>query len=353
MPRLADTLVEGTVARWLTQVGATVQVGDPIAAIETDKVTTELTAPNAGTVLELIAPEGRPVPVDSVIARIGGGELSPASEAPTTREPSSGSQTAGPLESPAAMKPTPVAARLLAEHGLSARQVQTRGRRLTKQDVLRHVDGHSRPPTEPLSAMRKAIAEHMLRAKTTIPHGQTIMEVDVTEVADRREQEKEAFRQRERANLTYTVLFVRALAHALSDAERPVDIGVAVALDAGLIVPVLRGVDRLSLGDIARAVDDLAGRARTGKLALEETQGALMTVTNVGSFGNLLASPIVPLGQMGILGPGLVERRPLAGPNQSIRPGWRCLVTLMFDRRALDDFAADRLLRRVLDHVRL
>jgi pyruvate/2-oxoglutarate dehydrogenase complex dihydrolipoamide acyltransferase (E2) component len=353
MPRLADTLVEGTVARWLTQVGATVKVGDPIAAIETDKVTTELTAPAAGTVLELVAPEGQPVPVDSVIARIGSGEFAPAIEAPSAPEAPAEPEPPAQPEQPAAVKPTPVAARLLAEHGLSAGQIETRGRRLTKQDVLRHVDGQGTRRREPLSAMRKAIAEHMLRAKTTIPHGQAVMEVDLTEVAARREREKEVFRQRERANLTYTVLFVRALAQALGDAEQPVDIGVAVALDAGLIVPVLRGADALSLGEIARAVDDLAGRARTGKLALEDTQGALMTVTNVGSFGNLLASPIVPLGQVGILGPGLVERRPLAGPGQSIRSGWRCLITLMFDRRVLDDFAADRLLRRVVDHVRL
>jgi len=200
--------------------------------------------------------------------------------------------------------------------------------------------------------MRRAIAEHMSRAFQTIPHGQTVMAADLTRLVSWRAQNKQAFQHSEGANLTFTVFFVYALARTLAQRTGgPVDVGVAVALDGGLIVPVLRAADTLTLGATARGITDLASRARANKLSPDETQGARMTVTNVGSFGNLTASPIVPLSQSGILAPGLVEQRPLPGPDSGVRLGWRCLLSLMFDRRALDDFAADRLLRSVVDEL--
>ena len=198
----------------------------------------------------------------------------------------------------------------------------------------------------PLTPMRRAIADHMTRSRQTISHGQAVLDADLTDLVAWRDQHKAAFLTTEGASLTFTVLFVRALARSLAAQTRAsVDIGVAVALDGGLIVPVLRAADSLSLAQTARGVADLAQRARANELTVEDTQGATMTVTNVGSFGNLTASPIIPLGQLGILGPGLVERRPLPGPEGAIRPGWRCLLSLVFDRRQTTDFAADRLLR--------
>jgi pyruvate/2-oxoglutarate dehydrogenase complex dihydrolipoamide acyltransferase (E2) component len=356
MPKLADTLVDGTVARWLKQVGDAVREGEPLAAIETDKVSSELVAPTSGTVAELLAPEGQPVPVDSVIARIA--PASPASAPPAQPRPAD----AGPP------RVTPLAAKLLAEHGLSPADLAVIAEgRVDKEAVLRYLDARAGPGTqrespsapasapggvvEPLSPMRRAIAEHMAEARRTIPHGQAVLGLDLTALALWREQAKAAFRQREGAPLTFTVLFVHALARALAAARpaAPIDLGVAVALDRGLIVPVVRHADRLDLAATARAVADLARRARAGQLDLAETRGALMTVTNVGSFGNLAAFPIVPLHQLGILGPGLVEPRPLPlpGPGFSLRLGWRCLLTLVFDRRAFDDLGAERLLRRV------
>jgi 2-oxoglutarate dehydrogenase E2 component (dihydrolipoamide succinyltransferase) len=202
--------------------------------------------------------------------------------------------------------------------------------------------------------MRRAIADHMTRARQSIPHGQSVMAADLTRVVAWRDAHKDAFQQSEGANLTFTVLFVFALARELARVvDAPVDVGVAVAIEAGLIVPVLRAADQLSLPETARGVADLANRARARQLRPDETQGARMTVTNVGSFGNLTAAPIVPLGQLGILGPGLVEPRPLPGPEGGIRPGWQCLLSLMFDRRAFDDFAADRFLRGVIDQLLL
>jgi 2-oxoglutarate dehydrogenase E2 component (dihydrolipoamide succinyltransferase) len=200
--------------------------------------------------------------------------------------------------------------------------------------------------------MRRAIAEHMTKARQCIPHGQTVMAADVSRLVAWREDRKAAFQQTEGANLTFTVLFVYAVAHELARVvESPVDLGVAVALQAGLIVPVLRSADQLTLPATARAVADVASRARASQLQPGETQGAQMTLTNVGSFGNLTAAPIVPLGQLGILGPGLIERRPLPAPDGGIRPGWQCLLSLVFDRRTFDDYSADRLLRGVIDQL--
>src|SRR5438067_3784940 len=355
MPKLADTLVEGTLGQWFKQVGDNVSQGEPLASIETDKVTTELTSPAAGTLLEMLVDEGQTVPVETPIARIG--DASSVLAAPPPPPPPSATIWDAPL------KTTPVAARLLAEHGLTRDQIPTQSVRLKRDDVLAYVERRAQPAADliPLTSMRRAIAEHMLRSHQTIPHGQTVMDADLTQLVGWRETTKDEFQQAEGASLTFTVLFVRALARRLAAlVESPIDIGVAVALDAGLIVPVLRQADQLTLAATARGITDLAGRARANQLKPDETQGARMTVTNVGSFGNLIASPIIPVGQLGILGPGLVERRPMPSRpygsehesfDGGIRQGWRCLLSLVFDRRALDDFAAERFLRGVVDEL--
>src|SRR6266542_4472801 len=326
MPRLADTLVEGTVGKWLKQVGESVAVGEPLVSIETDKVTTDVTAPAAGSVLELLVPEGQTVAVETPIARIGAAEGAASSATPATSaapETTAPPQVDSQLDEATVMrtvtdqapsvtrsvtgpKTTPLAARLLAEHGLRASDLGTAGR-VTKADVLRYLAERHEPsvhgePMEgsepferlpdnvvPLSSMRKAIAEHMVRARKTIPMGQTVLQADLTDVANWREREKGPFELREGAALTYTVLCVHALAQALraplepaprqsqkqagaqSHEQRPVDIGVAVALEAGLIVPVIRGADALSLAETARALADVAERARSGKLQPGET----------------------------------------------------------------------------------
>jgi len=348
MPKLADTLVDGTVGQWLKRVGETVQSGEPLASIETDKVTTELTSPANGTVLELLVAEGQTVAIETPIARLGSSPLPPGEAARSAGE---------------GRKVTPLAARLLAEHGLSPEAIApTPARRITRDDVLAHVaqqkrndpltptlslEGEGTPASvAPLPSMRRAIAEHMALARQTIPHGQCVMAADLTQLVVWRERHKADFLRTYGAPLTFTVLFVHALASQL---EPPANVGVAVALDNGLIAPVLRAAHDLSLGETARGIADLAGRARGGQLAPDATHGAAMTVTNVGSFGNVTAAPIVPVGQLGILGPGVVERRPLPAADGGIRLGWQCLLSLVYDRRAFDELAADRFLRRVVD----
>ncbi len=432
MPKLADTLVEGTVARWLKQPGDAVAAGEPLVQIETDKVSTELNAPASGVLLAQAVGEGQTVPIETVIARIGSGEGATAGAPPPAGPEASADGTPSAPAHGERARVTPIARRLLEEHGLSPAQVgKGDGSRVTKQDVLGYVNRRAalaekapgaaltptprerprteapvaRPPAgfaqkergsgpagsgssqreasaashgveagvddggrpytlEPLSSMRRAIAEHMTRARATIPHGQTVVEADLDALSAWREREKEAFRARTGAGLTYTVLFVSALGRALGrmapaldlplpsvDGKPAVNLGVAVAIESGLIVPVVRNADRLSLEETARAIKDLAERARGRTLGLDETQGAIMTVTNVGSFGNLTASPIVPLGQLGILGPGIVQRRPVALADGGIGLGWRCLVGLTFDRRAFSDLAADRFLGAVIEEL--
>jgi 2-oxoisovalerate dehydrogenase E2 component (dihydrolipoyl transacylase) len=348
MPKLADTLVEGTLGRWLKQPGQHVAAGEPLASIETDKVTTELTAPAAGTLLELLVAEGEVVPIETPIARIG----APSASSAPGRAAAPSAPAASAPESP---RPTPVASRLLEEHGLRAEDVDAGSRRLTKEDVLRHLEARSETHTislTPLTSMRRAIAQHMVKARQTIPHGQTVMAADLTELWRWRDSTRSDFEAMYGARLTFTVCFLNALARALADAgRRNVDLGVAVAVQNGLVVPVIRSADTLLLGETARALERIAQRARASSLIAEDMQGALMTLTNVGSFGNLLASPIVPLGQMGILGPGVVERRAMPAFD-GIRLGHQCFVSLMYDRRAFDDFAADRFLGSVVDHLR-
>jgi pyruvate/2-oxoglutarate dehydrogenase complex dihydrolipoamide acyltransferase (E2) component len=306
MPRLADTLVEGTIGEWLKAVGERVAAGEPLAVVETDKVTTDLPSPVEGMLLEHLVSAGETVAVDAPIARIGEtrGEFAPRVEAAVT---------------PPGPRPVATAA-----------------------------------APAPLTPMRRAIAAHMQQAVDTIPHGQTVMAVDLTDVVAWREGIKEPFRARERANLTFTVLFIFALAKAVARQLRndePVDLGVAVAMEGGLIVPVVRSASTRSPGELARTIADLASRARAGRLTPDDMHHAVMTLTNVGSFGNLTAAPIIPLGQLGILAPGTVEQRPVLNGDGGIRPGWRCMLSLSFDRRALDDFTADRLLRAVTDEL--
>jgi pyruvate/2-oxoglutarate dehydrogenase complex dihydrolipoamide acyltransferase (E2) component len=210
--------------------------------------------------------------------------------------------------------------------------------------------------------MRRGIAEHMVRSRATIPHGYTVMAADLTPLAAWRERQREAFLQVEGAPLTYTVCFLAALAGALEqlagslplplpakEGRTVVDLGVAVAVPQGLLVPVLRNAATRSLGEVARQLQDLAGRARAGQLAPVDMGGAVMSVTNVGSFGNLAAFPLIPVGQVGILGPGSIERRPMPTGDGGIRSGWQCLLSLSYDRSMLDEVQADQLLRRVID----
>ena len=416
MPQLGETVFEGTVARWLKQPGDPVRRQEPLLDITTDKIDTEVPAPAAGFLLKILAAEGTTVQVGSVIAYIGDkeGEITEEAEGPgeavESREetdrsaPSSSfsaSRRAGDAASDA--KPegrafvSPVVARLSAKHNIDLDEVQGSGRqgRVTKKDLLAYIEAAKKQPPaaqsaaaavpsvdevlQPLSNMRRAIAEHMSRSVRASPHVVTIFEVDMTAVVRHRAAHKEEFAQKG-VNLSFTPYFVAAIAAALGEnptvnsswtdaglmLSQRIHVGIAVAVPDGLVVPVIRDADEMNLQGLARTVNDLAGRARRGGLSPDELRGGTFTVTNHGTSGSLLGTPIINQPQAAILGVGKISKRavvnsggsdgasadpllPSADDTISIRP--MSYLSLAFDHRILDGFGADNFLADVVKRL--
>ncbi|HLF28534.1 MAG TPA: dihydrolipoamide acetyltransferase family protein [Anaerolineae bacterium] len=422
MPQLGESVVEGKISKWLKQIGQAVKLYEPILEVETDKVTTEVTAAGEGTLLKLYYNEGEVVQAGTPIAFIGqSGETPPPGGAlrvdTHTAEPLH-AQTAGAGgNGPAAQRVSPVVARIAAEHNIDVAQVPGTGEggRVTKKDILAFVERQKvapplplgegpgvrdlapweqpglgelfRPseevfgaaatqpaPTAPapaptlsampgetvaLSSMRKAIAEHMLRSKQTSPHVTTVFEVDLGRVVAHRDAHKAPF-ERDGAKLTFTPYFVAAAVAALKQhplvnsswsdngivLHRQVNVGVAVSLGAeGLIVPVIKHADSMNLLGLARAVNDLAERARRKQLQPDEVHGGTFTITNHGASGSLFATPIINQPQCGILGVGKIEKRVVVVTNEgvdaiAIKP--MVFIGLTFDHRVLDGNSADQ-----------
>jgi 2-oxoglutarate dehydrogenase E2 component (dihydrolipoamide succinyltransferase) len=276
LPRLADTLVEGTVSRWLKRPGDRVARGEPLVEIETDKVNSELESPYEGLLSEIVAAEGATVPVGEVIARIDEGPAGSGAAPQAERQAPAG----------AAAEPGDRSG----SHPSSAGAVQ-------------------------LEPLRRRIAERMQEARATVDQGSCSLQVDVSTAA---------------GEGGWTARFVRAAARGGGYAN----VGLAVEVPGGLVVPVVREADRRSLPELAEAVGDLVLRARESRLAAGESSGGEFTLTNVGSVGSLLAFPLVNPGQPGILAPGAV----IEG---------RCWLTLCYDRAVLAPDQAEALLERV------
>lgn len=434
MPQMGESVVEGTVGTWLKQAGDTVDLYEPIVEVETDKVTSEVTAEAAGTLLKIYVGEGETVAAGTVLALIGeAGEAVPDSVAaeavaafghaaatgdnPATAaadhalDDRNGTSHAAPVER--AAEPvesalphiTPVVARIAAEHDIDVRRVTGTGRggRVTKKDIMAYIERRgaadngadddlppwerpgsgdlfkptddlyksvaaaqapvaSAPPAPglpgelvPHTPMRKRIAEHMVRSKLhTAPHVTTVFEADMSAVVAHRAAHKDAFAARG-VNLTFTAYFIAAAAEALR--RHPlvnsqwrddgvllmpeVNIGMAVALDNGLIVPVLKRVDELALPGIARQVNDLANRARANKLTPDEVQGGTFTITNHGVAGSLFATPVINQPQTGILGVGAIRKRVIVTPDDAIAVRPMVYLSFAFDHRVLDGASAD------------
>jgi 2-oxoisovalerate dehydrogenase E2 component (dihydrolipoyl transacylase) len=403
MPQLGESVVEGTILRWLKQPGDPIVKNEPLLVISTDKIDTEVPAPADGVLLEVRAEEGATVSAGSVIATIGepGEQPQRPAEKETPAEPKHPGQSPDAGRSPA-LSPqaedrpagrnfiSPVVARMSAEHGIDLLKVTGTGLggRITKKDLEAYLAGVRREVAEgeegaseqaaapttlgeddvlqPLTAMRRAIAQHMVLSKRTSPHVTTICEVDMTNVVRHREANKRAY-TRDGAVLTYTAYFIvaavaglRAVPEANSrftDAgiilHRRIHIGVAVALPDGLLVPVIRNADELSLAGIARTLNDLVNRTRNGLLKPDEVQGGTFTITNHGTGGSLFATPIINQPQSGILGVGAIVKRPVVRSASSsllpsaddviaIRP--MCYLSLTFDHRVMDGAQGDRFL---------
>ena len=387
MPQLGESIAEGTIVRWNKRVGDRVARDEPLFEVSTDKVDAEVPSPAGGVLAEVRVQAGETVPVDSVVAVIGApgetlaetGASPPASEA----APAAAPVAAGPSRKPRGRgHVSPVVRRLAREHGIDPADVEGTGAggRVTKDDVLGHIETLSAgggagpaPPAgdrrvQPLSVMRREIAEHMLRSRRTSAHVHTVFDVDFFRVAALREAHRDAYAQRG-ARLTFLSFVAKAVVDALVEmpllnasltsdgagvVEAPdVNLGIAVALDdEGLIVPVIRRAGSRSVRELSAAIADLAARARSKRLTPEEVQGGTFTITNPGAFGSIFGMPIINQPQVAILCLGAVERRPAVIDDAgtiAARP--RAYLTLGFDHRLIDGAVADRFMARVKSGV--
>lgn len=396
VPLLGEGVEEVTVIKWLKKEGDPVNELEPLLEVNTDKVDTEIPAPASGTVLKILAEEGLPAKVGSLLAIIGmAGEAMDVSSAPVSgvrdqemKPPAASVQTVVSHQPPTANRElgfvSPVVARIAAEHGVNLQQIQGTGLhgRITKNDVLRYVEGQrsnvegrvSQPVTfqpsnlKPIegdqlikhSTIRRQIAEHMVMSKHTSPHVLTVMEADMQRVVKHRSANKEIF-ARDGVNLTFTAYFMTAIVAGLKNyplvnsswsdegvlVHKAINLGMATSLaEDGLIVPVIKGADNLSLLAMARAVNDLANRARSKKLQTDEVKGGTFTLTNHGISGSLFAFPVINQPQCGILGVGAMQKRVVVIDDAiAIRP--MVYLSFVFDHRILDGASADNFLMKV------
>jgi 2-oxoglutarate dehydrogenase E2 component (dihydrolipoamide succinyltransferase) len=396
LPALGEGVEEVTITRWLKRVGDSVKPNETLLEVETDKITTEVVADHSGTLVEIKVNEGDKARVGSVVAILGD-----KSEADARRDELKNGDTHVNNASIAIDNPkskiekqkytgriSPVVSRMVAEHGIDINQIVGTGEggRITKQDVVAHIqrsesrtnNGDSRSTTSdsqnvedveilPLTTMRKRIAEHMVSSVRVSPHVTTVWEFDFSEVAAHRSANKVDF-ARDGINLTWLAYVVHATAsalklHRMANSQwredgialmREINIGMATALEDGLIVPVIARADELNLKGIARKIGELASKARGKQLSPSDTQGGTFTITNHGIAGSLLATPIINQPQCGILGFGAVEKRvkviSLEGHDViAIRPC--AYMSFTFDHRILDGASADAFMKTIQEKI--
>ena len=366
MPQLGESIAEGTVVKWLIPVGGMIQKDESLLEVETEKVTLEIPSPATGLLNEIVVHEGQTVPVGTLLARI---DSVPASEVVN--------RVGGVVVRP--MEPTPAgdqhhspAVRQLAkEHGIDLSQVKGTGvgGRVTKKDVLDVIaqsgsqaniaavaSGEASMGEEllPFTQMRKTIADRMVKSRQTSAHVTTFFEADFSSIA----------KFREGRHLTYLPFVVRATTRAIRDVpivnsswgeqnimvKKDIHMGIATALDDGLLVPVVRYADRKGLTQLAKEIADLAERARSKKLNPEEVQGGTFTITNHGGFGSLFSTPIIHQPQIAILGVGAIQKRAVIIDDAiAIRPmGY---LSLSFDHRVIDGATADQFMAKVKHYL--
>ena len=410
MPQMGESIAEGTIVRWIKKVGDQVDRDEPLFEISTDKVDAEIPAPAAGVLTDIKVKEGETVPVNSVVAVIGGaGEAASAPEAPAARgfEPALPEAAAGQPEvaSGAAaaeagdepedddahpstddlrrQRSSPLVRRIAKEHDVDIRLIKGTGisGRVTKQDILGFIEsGKGRAPAlggaampafapgesvkvVPMSVMRRKIAEHMVLSAHTSPHVYSVYEVNFARVAALREARKGEY-EAAGAKLTYTAFIAKVIVDALRQFpmvnasidganivyKQDINLGIAVALDNGLIVPVIRKADEKNLLGLSRAINDLASRARAKKLNPDEVQQGTFTITNPGIFGALYGLPLINQPQVAILGVGTIEKRAVVIDDAiAIRP--TCHLSLGYDHRLIDGADAGRFLTFVKERL--
>ena len=452
MPQMGESIAEGTITKWLKQVGDRVERDEPLFEISTDKVDAEIPSPAAGTLAEIKFKEGETVEVNKVVATINDGGTSTGTASPPAAQtesapppqpsppPSSPPPAAAkaapaapsveaapppppppPSQAPASpagqresapaatarpragdggdgggaraeelrrTRSSPLVRRIAKEHDIDISQLEGTGMngRVTKNDILSYIESGAvrerpappaappaptAPPTvqpgegdrvEAMSVMRRKIADHMVMSRRTSAHVTTVYEIDMTRVAKLREQHREAFLQRTGTKLTFMPFIFQAVTTAIRKFpifnaqvsgdqiiyKRDINLGMAVALDWGLIVPVIKRADDLSISGLARAANDLADRARAKQLKPDEVAGGTFTITNPGVFGGLFGTPIINQPQVAILGVGAIEKRPkvMTSPEGDDYIAIRSMAyfALSFDHRIIDGADAERFL---------
>ena len=441
MPQLGETVIEGTIIKWLKQEGEQIAQDEPLFEISTDKVDTEVPSPAAGTLTKILVPEGQTVAVGTDLAVIESGDAESAAEPDAAAKPDAAAapdaaggtpaQESAPVETPqvepaaavpAAAAPaepsqtavtardtkladggprsqilSPLVRKLAEEHSIDLSQVRGTGTggRITKNDVLSFVSsgGGSAPapaassaqaapaaapravaPTpavagqgeevQPMSHIRKAIAQHMLTAEQTTARAWTLVEVNVDHLVKTRTRAKESFLAKYGVNLTYLPFVVRATTDALLEyplvnarldgddivIHRYVNMGIAVSYDQGLIVPVIKGADGMNTVGIARAIADLAERARAHQLKPDEVQGSTFTITNPGPYGSITSLPIISTPNTGILSLDAITKRPVV-IEDAIAIRSMVNISMSWDHRVIDGEVATRFLARVKQNL--
>jgi 2-oxoglutarate dehydrogenase E2 component (dihydrolipoamide succinyltransferase) len=405
MPQMGESIAEGTIVRWIKKVGDSVDRDEPLFEISTDKVDAEIPSPGAGVLTEIKVKEGETVAVNSVVAVIGSAgeqvvevpeaavgqpEAESGKRGAESREP----QVASPQPEPASPEPeagnrqrtSPLVRRIAREHNVDIRQINGTGisGRVTKNDILGYIEkgpssgavdataGKAQRSTPgahvpafrpgekveivPMTIMRKKIAEHMVLSAQTSPHVYSVYEVDFHRLSQLREKKKAEY-ERNGAKLSFTALIAKVTVDAIRafpfvnasiDGDnivykKDINLGIAVALDQGLLVPVIRNADEKNLLGLSRAIEDLAARARSKKLNPEEVQGGTFTITNPGIFGAVYGLPLINQPQVAILGVGVIEKRAVV-VNDAIAIHPTCHLSLGYDHRLIDGADAGRFL---------
>ena len=380
MPQMGESIFEGTITKWLKKTGDVVEKDEPLFEISTDKVDAEIPAPIAGVLTEIKALEGATVDINTVVAIISEPGTIPvtavASPQATEPQPAPQAQSAPPQVPQAQgsegwpIRSSPLVRRIASEHNVDLAQVSGTGSegRITKEDILRHLSQGSSAKTPaapqvppkmpdgivPLTRMRTIIAQRMVESLQTSPHAHTVYKVDMTRVVRLRERERAGFEQRHGVKLTYMPFIAAAAVQALGKFpivnaslidgaihyHPNIHLGIAVALESGLIVPVIRQAEAHSFADLARAINDLALRARTKKLNPDEASGSTFTLTNSGVFGGEYGTPIINQPESAILAIGGLRKEPVvltdAECNDAIAIRSMQYYCLGFDHRTID-----------------
>jgi 2-oxoglutarate dehydrogenase E2 component (dihydrolipoamide succinyltransferase) len=417
MPQMGESIVEGTITKWMKKVGEHVDRDEPLFEISTDKVDAEIPSPAAGVLTQILVKENATVAINTVVAVIdgeGAGRAAPAPSAVAAPQPDVTPSPALPAPAPAEVSSTPPAAappqipeggeeeeirtsplvrRIAREQNVDLSQVKGTGLggRVSKKDILDFIEQRGAssaaspgaaapappmaPPAAttigatqsvPMTPMRRQIAEHMVTSLRTSAHVYTVVEAEMTRVVATRERFKDEFERRNGIKLTYTAFFVRACVEAIKEFpvinssvegtniiyKRDVNIGLAVALENGLIVPVIKRADEKNFLGLARAVQDLADRARSKRLSVDDVQGGTFTITNPGSFGGLFGLPIINQPQVAILGVGTIEKRPVVR-DDAIAIRHMVYLSISYDHRVIDGAVAERfmaMLKKILEN---